>query len=232
MDKKDRQLEKPFSNRNLGMAGRATRAGFTLVELLVVIAIIGVLASLLLPSLALAKEKAKVARVRAELYALGLALEMYGQDFGGRFPPVRVNCNSDLAPHWCQFPEEIAKMGYVPKSDRPGMKAFVEDLFNPGHTYKYAAPGPCLLNGQPVGNFRIWVPDDYPVCRSKKGQYYEDPKRSPVRWVIWSLGPRPKGPRANHSLAPLTAECWYRPGPEGGIIGRTATREGTQYAFP
>ena len=78
--------------------------GFTLVELLVVIAIIAILASLLLPALAGAKEKAKVAKVHAELYGVGLALEMYADDHEGQLPPVRVNCNTDLSTHWCQFP--------------------------------------------------------------------------------------------------------------------------------
>jgi len=209
-----------------------SRRGFTLVELLVSLAIIGALASLLLPALALARQKAKVVRVRGELYCLGLALEMYADDFGGRLPPVRVNCNSDLHTHWCQFPRELADLGYLPRGDKPGMEALVEDLFNRGHTYKYAAPVPCLLNGSPVGNFRIWVPEDYPACLSTNGTYAEDLKTAPLRWVIWSLGPRPDSPRANEEKAPLTARAWYRPGREGGLIGRTATREGVQIAFP
>ena len=79
--------------------GGAERSAFTLVELLVVIAIIGILASLLLPALARAKEKAKVAKVHAELYGVGLALEMYSDDHDGQLRPVRVNCNTDLSTH-------------------------------------------------------------------------------------------------------------------------------------
>ena len=70
---------KPRVMRGPVPAGKE-RFGFTLVETLVVIAIVGVLASLLLPALSRGKETAKVARVRAELYGIGLALDMYATD--------------------------------------------------------------------------------------------------------------------------------------------------------
>jgi prepilin-type N-terminal cleavage/methylation domain-containing protein len=55
---------------------RPSSYAFTLIELLVVIAIIAILAALLLPVLARSKEKAKAIKVHAELYGLGLALQM------------------------------------------------------------------------------------------------------------------------------------------------------------
>ena len=83
------------------MRSRQTKTtALTLIELLTVVAIIGIFASLLLPALARSKEKAKVVRVRAELYGLGLALKMYAEDHEGKLPPVRVNCNTDTATHW------------------------------------------------------------------------------------------------------------------------------------
>jgi type II secretory pathway pseudopilin PulG len=203
-----------------------------LIELLVVIAIIGLLAAMLLPALSRAKEKAKVTRAHTELYGVGLALEMYAEDNQGRLPPVRVNCNSDLATHWCEFPVELAEQRYLARSDKPGMAANMEDVFNPGHTYKYATPGPQLLNDSPGGNYQLWVPNDAPTCASTNGQYYSAPKDSPVRWVIWSHGPRPNSAQSQDERAPMAGRSWYRRTGEGGVIARFATREGMQIKSP
>jgi prepilin-type N-terminal cleavage/methylation domain-containing protein len=211
---------------------RAPVVAFTLVELLVVIAIIGILAALLLQALARAKEKAKVTRVRGELYNIGLALEMYSTDYAGKVPPVRVNCNSDLAAHWCELPVELANEHYLPHGNQGGLEADLEDVFNPGHTYKYAAPGPELLNGAAAGSYSLWVPTNAPADMSGGGKYFTDPKVSPVHWVVWSLGPQPNSPKSLGTYAPLSSDDWYRRTGDGGVIVHFADRNGTQFTSP
>jgi len=101
--------------------------GFTLIELLVVIAIIAILAAILFPVFARAREQARKTSCLSNLKQLGLGFAMYTQDYDERLPGIwsgqwNLNSSPQAQMNWAPaiFPYTKNKQIYVCPSDSSG----------------------------------------------------------------------------------------------------------------
>jgi prepilin-type N-terminal cleavage/methylation domain-containing protein len=113
-------------------------SGFTLIELLVVIAIIAILAAILFPVFAQAREKGRQASCMSNLKQLGNAMLMYSQDFDETYPTGGLldygggGINYDHS-----WPKEIVT--YVKTLDV--FRCPSDGEANPGPGYEWVGPG-------------------------------------------------------------------------------------------
>lgn len=98
------------------------KKGFTLIELLVVIAIISILAAILFPVFARARENARRASCQSNLKQLGMGMMQYVQDYDETYPQMYWNTNGTVGVVQTQAgtPGRKYKVGYTSGSANQG----------------------------------------------------------------------------------------------------------------
>jgi prepilin-type N-terminal cleavage/methylation domain-containing protein/prepilin-type processing-associated H-X9-DG protein len=111
-------------SRNENRKDGLSRKGFTLIELLVVIAIIAILAAILFPVFARARENARRASCQSNLKQLGLGIIQYAQDYDEKMPVTNIvggtaSCGDTMGAGWGSriFPYVKSTQVYVCPSD-------------------------------------------------------------------------------------------------------------------
>jgi prepilin-type N-terminal cleavage/methylation domain-containing protein len=166
------------------MQRRMSRA-FTLIELLVVIAIIAILAAILFPVFAQAREKARGAACLSNVKQLGLSLQMYAQDFDETLPNHVGDAANFLAPNapqnWARAMSPYVKNTQIYSCPSAPLEPRLKSSPPPLNSYQGNA---VVLSLQGTALARIPNPADIVFCQEN---YFN--------WnIIWN---RPFQTRAN-----------------------------------
>jgi len=169
-----------------------SKAGFTLIELLVVIAIIAILAAILFPVFARAREKARQSSCLNNQKQWALAWQMYVQDYDENIPPYSLYDGSSWGTRWYDLLLPYIKNTQI-RTCPSDSTAWISygyngyNLVNPQWTHTYGAnilseityPAECFMAGEAATNrFFLYTPAQtslhYRVCwdRHNEGSNY------------------------------------------------------------
>ncbi len=176
------------------------KTGFTLIELLVVIAIIAILAAILFPVFARAREKAREAACVSNGRQIGLALRMYVQDYDETFPiyhayqfnpppwtPGHLGIEMELEPYvknrqiW-RCPDDHGSPWQ--RTDVPWASNYAEAY---GSSYQFSAYAFTLIHGYSRQNYQVYMGPTIIVTDAS----YVDPARTRIMRCVmlpWFAG--------------------------------------------
>jgi prepilin-type N-terminal cleavage/methylation domain-containing protein/prepilin-type processing-associated H-X9-DG protein len=143
---------------------------FTLIELLVVIAIIAILAAMLLPALAKAREKAQQSNCSGNLKQMALGLEMYQMDYKYFLPGARLlpdGWTSIVLPYSndvkvLECPSWSGAPAYIPRGTACAGCGVWTRYYSGGYTYSNQnATGGCTNGQAPPGSQQGFKPGSF-----------------------------------------------------------------------
>ncbi|MBU0607245.1 MAG: prepilin-type N-terminal cleavage/methylation domain-containing protein [Armatimonadetes bacterium] len=190
------------------------RQGFTLIELLVVIAIIAILAAILFPVFAKAREKARVTTCVSNGRQIGLGLRMYLQDYDEVFPiyhayqfdpaawtPGHLGIENELEPYiknrqiW-RCPDDHGSPWQ--RIEVPSARNYMEAY---GSSYQFSAYAFSLVNGFSRQNDIVYSGPTLLVDDAS----YQDPARTRIMRCVM--------------LPWFAGESWYEKWHDNGVTG-------------
>jgi prepilin-type N-terminal cleavage/methylation domain-containing protein len=209
------------------MKRHLSRHGFSIIELLVSIVIVSALAALTASVVGPLREHARMVQAHSDLRQITVALELYRIDHDGKYPPTRASCSRQTG---YQLPVELLEYGLPRSRDAYGDdQTSLADPFHPDSGYYYRAVGPLILNESTIveNGSTMWVPDGFPRQLNGTGRYHKDPRTSPARYAVWTMGPEPEAEKFDiPGRLPVPEKYWMKGAGDDGVIAHIMDRNG------